>query len=85
MSIDKSDGWLPNVKSFHKQETFAENETEGNSDRNDNNLSVQDKALRVQIQLVESYLEEALKQNKYEEADLLQKNLNELLDMQEKI
>ncbi len=34
--------------------------------------------------MVECYLEEALKQDKYEEANLLQKNLDELLDMQDK-
>ncbi len=42
--------------------------------------SEKEKALRVQIQLVEKYLDDALKQNKHDEATLLRKNLNELLN-----
>jgi hypothetical protein len=44
------------------------------------NLSDKEKALRIQIQLVEKYLEDALKQNKQDEAKILRKNLNELLN-----
>ena len=40
----------------------------------------QEKALRIQIQLVEGYLQEAVKHKKHEEAKLLQQNLNELLN-----
>lgn len=36
-------------------------------------------ALRIQIQLVEAYLDDAIKKNKKSEADILRKNLNELL------
>jgi len=73
VSIDNSNGWVPNIKSSKIQEDLADSELQ----------SVQKNALKVQIQMVEGYLEEALKQDKYEEANLLQKNLNELLDMQE--
>ncbi len=44
------------------------------------NLNDKEKALRIQIQLVEKYLEDALKQNKQDEAKILRKNLNELLN-----
>lgn len=43
-------------------------------------LSDKEKALKIQIKLVEKYLEEALKSNKHDEAKILQKNLNELLN-----
>lgn len=45
----------------------------------DSNTPPDAEALRIQIQLVEGYLEDALKANRREEAQLLQKNLNELL------
>jgi hypothetical protein len=43
-------------------------------------VSDQEKALRIQIQLVENYLQDAIKHNKKEEAETLRKNLNELLN-----
>lgn len=76
ISIDNSVGWVGG-----QNIDIIENNENSLSHGDDNE---QQKALRIQIQLVEGYLDDALKQNKYEEADLLQKNLNELLNMQEK-
>ena len=47
------------------------------------NGSDSENALKIQIQQVECYLDDALKNNKYEEAAILQNNLNELLDQLE--
>ena len=51
------------------------------SKKSSSQLSEQDKALRIQIQLVEGYLKDAQRQNKPDEVNLLQRNLNELLNM----
>lgn len=72
VSIDDSNGWIPAVKT-NLLDTVDDNE--------DNEMiRNQREALRVQIQLVEAYLNDAKKQNKSEESKMLQKNLNELLE-----
>ena len=51
-----------------------------NSKKSGTATSEEDKALRVQIQLVEGYLKDAKKHKKYDEVRLLEQNLNELLN-----
>ncbi len=58
----------------------ASNSLEDDDSSNSNKISEQERALRIQIQLVENYLQDAIKQNKKEEADILRQNLNELLN-----
>ena len=96
ITIDNSNGWMPtNIKanlflddsdSESQEDTLDLNEPNGD-DMDAKSLSSQkrvksekEKAIRIQIQLVEKYLDEALKQNKFDEADSLRKNLNELLN-----
>lgn len=64
---------MPNFKVSEERQT----------DSNRNNGNDSNNALRIQIEQVESYLDDALKHNKYEEAAILQNNLNELLDQLE--
>ena len=74
VSIDNSNGWVSNVKGSLLIEAAEDPSRSPNANE-------QNKALKIQIQLVEGYLEDALRQNKHDEASLLQKNLNELLNM----
>ena len=76
VSIDNSNGWVSNVKGSLLIEAAEDPNSSTNTIENEQN-----KALKIQIQLVEGYLEDALRQNKRDEASLLQKNLNELLNM----
>lgn len=72
VSIDNSNGWIPAIKT-DILDNIASNE--------DNEMVInQREALRVQIQLVEAYLNDAKKQNKFEESKILEQNLNELLE-----
>jgi hypothetical protein len=95
VSIDNSNGWVPSVPSVKGLLEESDNETGGEEEAkeeiNEDRKSVsskksytapneQEKALRIQIQLVEQYLRDAVKQNKQEEAAILQRNLNELLN-----
>ena len=72
MSIDNSKGWIANP-SKKDDSTLADGGFEPN-------MSDQANALKIQIQLVNGYLEEAIKANRYEEAEILQQNLSELLN-----
>lgn len=76
ISIDNSNGWMPNFKA----PTVTSKKTNSCSKLNG---SDSENALKIQIQQVECYLDDALKNNKYEEAAILQNNLNELLDQLE--
>jgi hypothetical protein len=76
VSIDNSNGWVPSYKVSEILE-----KDDDTAQTNDDYETDQQKALKIQIQLVENYLEDAIKQNKHEEASILQKNLNELLNM----
>lgn len=88
-SIQSRAALLFNDSDSEQEETFEFNEAyaagEDNLDRKSVSShkrakSEKEKAIRIQIQLVEKYLDEALKLNKYEEADSLRRNLNELLN-----
>ena len=77
MSIDNSNGWIANPLK-KDDSTLADGGFEPD-------MSDQANALKIQIQLVNSYLEEAIKANRYEEAEILQQNLNELVNVDESI
>lgn len=64
VSIDNVNGWIPSRPSVNDNST----------------KSVDNDALRIQIKLVESYLNDAIKHNKMDEARMLEQNLNDLLD-----
>ena len=70
--IDNSNGWIASQGARKDELELDEN--------GDANAPPDADALRIQIQLVEGYIEDALKANRTEEADLLRANLNELLN-----
>lgn len=88
VSIDNSKGWIPIKVKIDELNSEEEDDNNPNDSNDDGAKSVtskrsqneQEKALRIQIQLVEGYLQEAIKHKKHEEAKLLQQNLNELLN-----
>lgn len=65
-------------------ENLYDDDTRSITSKKSTNYSDQDKALRIQIQQVEAFYQEALKHKKFEEADLLKQNLNELYDALQK-
>lgn len=71
VKIDNSNGWIASQGARKDELDLDEN--------GDANAPPDADALRIQIQLVERYIEDALKANRTEEADLLRANLNELL------
>lgn len=71
VSIDNSNGWVASIKADILEDQIVDEKNE--LTRNEQ------EALRVQIQLVEAYLDDAKKQKKTEEVKILQQNLNELL------
>lgn len=79
VSIDNSNGWIPQgVKRGELLEDVVDGGG-GEMAANGEMTNSDTEALRIQIQLVERYLEDAVKANKKEEAELLRANLNELL------
>lgn len=72
VTIDNSNGWIAS-------QGGRKEELELDPDGVDSNAAPDAEALRIQIQLVEGYIEDALKANRTEEAELLKTNLNELL------
>lgn len=80
ISVDNSNGWIPAIKPNFLVDETAESQNEINSQtEEEDGKSGEQNALRIQIQLVEAYLNDALKQKKFDEANILQQNLNELL------
>ncbi len=92
ISVDNSNGWIP---SFNKDLLLDENDfddsnedetfegsdsTSLKSKKSNTGVSEEDRALRIQIQLVESYLKDARRHNKKDEINALEQNLNELLN-----
>ena len=91
VTIDNVNGWIPSkpnislVEDLNSGENLsvALNNEKNNSytDEKLNEMSIEkNNALRIQIKLVEGYLNDALKHNKLEEARILEKNLNDLMD-----
>lgn len=70
VTIDNSNGWIASQGGRRDELEIEENAS---------NASADAEALRIQIQLVEGYIEDAVKANRTEEAELLKANLNELL------
>jgi hypothetical protein len=93
VTIDSINGWVPSKpniilvddlagpSSKGYNDSSAENGVNQNHQHPDSstNSSYSD-AVRIQIQLVEGYLNDAIKQNRMDEARILEKNLNDLLD-----
>ena len=91
VSVDNSNGWIPQI---NRDLYLDENEDELLEATSDDPTSMKskkinttyqpmsdvDRALRLQIQLVEGYLKDARKQNKLDEILSLEQNLNELLN-----
>jgi len=92
ITVDNSNGWIP---SFNKDLLLDENDfddsnedktfegsdsTSLKSKKSNTGVSEEDRALRIQIQLVESYLKDARRHNKKDEINALEQNLNELLN-----
>lgn len=80
--LEDSDNELNDVNNNDSSEQ-ASNSLDDDGSRSINSkrvVSEQEKALRIQIQLVENYLQDAIKHNKKEEAETLRRNLNELLN-----
>jgi hypothetical protein len=80
ISIEQSKGWTSNFKPTLTDDQISQN---GDNTHSFNPFEEQDfddvkKALTIQIKVVQGYLAEALKQKKYEEAELLKQNLKEL-------
>ncbi|CAF0796127.1 unnamed protein product [Brachionus calyciflorus] len=85
VSIDNTNGWVPTFKPASlldddgKSNSYSDDVESNREQFGDENLKSEQEALRIQIQLVEAYLKDAQKHKKYEEAKILQENLNELL------
>ena len=93
ITVDNSNGWIP---SFNKDLLLDDNDFEDSNEEeafdssdntslkskksNNGTMSEEDRALRIQIQLVEGYLKDARKHNKIDEISALEQNLNELLN-----
>jgi hypothetical protein len=92
ITVDNSNGWIP---SFNRDLLLDENDfddsnedeifegsdsTSIKSKKSNTGVSEEDRALRIQIQLVESYLKDARRHNKKDEINALEQNLNELLN-----
>jgi hypothetical protein len=74
VSVDESNGWMAN--GCAPSEVGGDGEAGGGGEAS---------ALKIQIQLVTGYLGEALRANRYEEAEILEHNLNELLNVEESL
>lgn len=78
VTIDNSNGWIAS-QSARKDELELGDDGSMGGGAGGSNGTPDAEALRIQIQLVEGYIEDALKANRSEEAQLLKANLNELL------
>jgi hypothetical protein len=91
VTIDNVNGWIPSKPNIIIDECdqVSMNSASGTVNENsDDRTSLSDRqldsdknhAIRIQIQMVEGYLNDAIKHNKIDEARILEKNLNDLLD-----
>jgi hypothetical protein len=90
-TIDNVNGWMPSKPSIQLGEdvdklSINENDSDSaslNSRQGALNDDDKTNAIRIQIQIVEGYLSDALKQNRMDEAKILEKNLQDLWDILE--
>ena len=91
VTIDNVNGWIPSKPNIiiDELDQVSMNSASGTVNENsDDRTSLSDRqldsdknhAIRIQIQMVEGYLIDAIKHNKIDEARILEKNLNDLLD-----